>query len=767
MKGTMILVSCFLAATAFSQSVTIVSPSGGETFNAGQKVRIKWTSDAQITSVKVEYSYDNGAIWRGIAQSDYRDSGYLNWSVPHLKKKMDSVLVKITALSNDKEPAFDIENPPTDVTDGSFAILASAPDAYEPNDDFASAYRVSPGDSVVKNAKVFYNDKNFNPSGPSQIDTANSDWDYYKINLQEGSILTVSAFCDSEGQEELNPALCVFDSLHRPIASGKSMLRFNVAQSGNYYVQVFTLGYQWFTYGLSFTTDKFALLAPVGGETVVAGQEMTIRWQKCNAISNIMLEYSCDGAKTWNKIQNVTMPLDSASSASGSYTWIVPARKQSTNQAHVRTTLLYGIGNYDSIVSGEFTIQATPPDAYEPNNGFSSAYPIALGDSGVKNAWVYMNENAVMAEDTAELTPQHPVRDIGMRWNDTAHLDADVYKITLPAGKLISISMFPCFPSSRFGIIYGLCPPAIALFDDSEKEAALTYSGPESAHWGLNPEYQFETSRAGVYYIKILPEWLQTWSNYGLSIRTMTILSTQTSAIDTAAMQKTDGETYMASLSSEATNLQLNLTLDKKIPGSVTTSVLSPDEMPFAENTKMKVKAISIGAADTNFSASIKTAYISIPYSVSSLNGNPEKSLAVFWLNNATKQWTPVSSSIDTLKHQIVAHTTHFSIYGVFVNSNTAIGEPAAKLPAVAGIKAQFLPQKRSITVQFSLPRSAEARVLLYDIRGKCVGKTEVPGAGKSVSRLLWNIGGLSSGKYFLHLEAGPYHTEEAILIMN
>ncbi len=755
MKCNMIVLLCLMAATVFSQTITLVSPNGGETYHAGQTVDILWTHDEQISRVHVEYSYDNGTIWMGISD---QDSAHFYWTVPYMKKTMDHVLLRVTALT--------IDNPPSDVSDGSFTILASPPDAYEPNDDFASAYPIALGDSVVKNAKVFYNLKKFNPSGPEEMDSSNSDWDYYKIRVHEGKVLTVTAFCDSEGQRELNPFIALFDSSYQQLTCGKSGLQCKIPKSGIYYLQVLTSGYQWFTYGLSISPGEFELLTPFGGETVVAGQETHIGWLIAGSISGIILEYSCDNAKTWNKIQAVTMPLDSLSITSGRYMWTVPARKQSTNQALVRATFLSGIGNAASCVSGAFTIRATPPDAYEPNNDFAHAYPIAIGDSVVKNAWVFMNENAVIAEDTVPLSPQHPRKDLSKTWDDTLHLDADVYRISLPAGKLVTISMFPCFSSSRFGYTYGLCPPAIDVFNDSGKGVAFTYSGPDISGPYVNPEYQCAISRSGVYYIKILPPGLQSWANYGLSIKTMTILSTQTSAIDTAAMQKTNGDTYMTQLNSETTKLQLNLTFNKRIPGSITTSVLSPDELSFAENTTMKVKAVSIGATDTNFSKSITAADISIPYTLSSLNGNPQKSLAVFWLNNSTRQWTPVSSSVDTVKHEIIAHATHFSIYGVFVGSNTAIASIPAAAASVFGIKADFLSQKHGIAVRCMLPQAQTVKMRIFDIQGKCVGNGATRTAGSGNISMFWDVGTLGNGKYLCTIKAGAYQAQKTIVII-
>jgi hypothetical protein len=721
MKKTIIVILFFLTMQALPQSITLVSPNGGEIFTPGQIAKVEWTASSSTGFVKLEYSSDNGRSWQMAEQwsSDTISGAY--WIVPYLKHGADSALFKVAA--------YNVANM-TDVSNAPFVIRAPVPDAYEPNDDFVSAYQLTAlGELAVKNAMALGSEDSAN------FDTSKVDVDFYKMTLVGGKVVTISILPWPDTSQNgvyfhyTNAFINLYDQNKKMIASANSgsALSYAVSQSGVYYCKVAINSNpdMWSKYHLSIKQNDnnavVTLLSPNGGESYSAGQVVSIRWTKDTVIPAVALYYSRNNATTWNFI---------GYSDTGSYSWIVPPFKQRTDKASVKVVAANITNGPSDVSDGNFTIQASAPDAYEPNNNFPSAYSIGIGDSVVKNATV-IEESDSMGTDTAKM-------------------DEDFFKITLLTGTLATVSAI----TRTYG---GVTPSFYAPFSE------ISLYDPSGNFIGKGKgSLSHVISQSGVYFIKIAA-FPCTWLTYFLSVKVTTILSSQQSSIDTLAFQKTDS-VYTMKLITDTTKLNIDLTMNKKIQGSVTTMVLAPEDLALPSTGTVKVKAISI-CADSAFSSSIKTADIVIPYNVTDLNGNPETSLTALWLNDATNQWTPVSSSIDMVKKTIVVHTTHFSIYGVFVTSQTPVVF-APQSPSAFEIKANFLRQKQSVAVDFSLPQANNAELKIFDIRGKCVRRSECA-IGQGRSTVMWNLGALGSGKYFLNMKAGSYQAKDAILIIN
>jgi hypothetical protein len=226
---------------------------------------------------------------------------------------------------------------------------------------------------------------------------------------------------------------------------------------------------------------------------------------------------------------------------------------------------------------------------------------------------------------------------------------------------------------------------------------------------------------------------------------------------------------YRGRVIADTAKLTIDFALNRMGQGSITTMVLALNDCAPLPDEKAKVRAFAI--INNSLGLWVKTADIVIPYSLSDLNGYSEKGLAVAaqdWSSGQWDNWNQIPSSIDTVKHQIVAHMTDFSfvnIYQVYVKSNTGIGPIFANPLRAFGIAANFLKHKHSIAVHFTLPKAACAELRLYDIQGKCVRKC-IRAAGAGCSMLQWNLGSLCNGKYFMTIKAGAYDLKEAILIM-
>jgi len=80
-----------------AQPVIVVSPNGGENWEANSAQTIKWESTG-ISKVKIEYSLDNGLSWGIIAESIDASLGEYFWTTPDVKTPY--VMIRVGDASN-------------------------------------------------------------------------------------------------------------------------------------------------------------------------------------------------------------------------------------------------------------------------------------------------------------------------------------------------------------------------------------------------------------------------------------------------------------------------------------------------------------------------------------------------------------------------------------------------------------------------------------------------------------------------------------------
>ena len=92
------------------ESLTIISPNGGENWFVGGNHDITWTSSGTSGTVKIEYSTDSGSTWTDIVTST-DDDGTYSWTVPNTPS--DQCLIRVS----------DTDGDPSDVSDTVFSII--------------------------------------------------------------------------------------------------------------------------------------------------------------------------------------------------------------------------------------------------------------------------------------------------------------------------------------------------------------------------------------------------------------------------------------------------------------------------------------------------------------------------------------------------------------------------------------------------------------------------------------------------------------------
>jgi hypothetical protein len=94
-------------------SVTVTAPNGGESWAPGSVHAITWSS-ANVSSVKVEYSADNGTTWSTVAASVPASPASYSWTVP------------AATTTTGRARVSDLASATSDVSDAPFSI-ATAP----------------------------------------------------------------------------------------------------------------------------------------------------------------------------------------------------------------------------------------------------------------------------------------------------------------------------------------------------------------------------------------------------------------------------------------------------------------------------------------------------------------------------------------------------------------------------------------------------------------------------------------------------------------
>ena len=121
---------------------------------------------------------------------------------------------------------------------------------------------------------------------------------------------------------------------------------------GNYDLQVngWTVPYgpQEYFISYEFISDNVEITYPIGGEGLVPGEYLVIRWDAIDNNQNFTIEYSNNNGSTWNTISN------NVSSDLNHYVWTIP--NAITNQAKIRVSR----GNTISVSNEVFTIVDVP-----------------------------------------------------------------------------------------------------------------------------------------------------------------------------------------------------------------------------------------------------------------------------------------------------------------------------------------------------------------------------------------------------------------------
>ncbi|NIM11251.1 MAG: hypothetical protein GTO45_04600, partial [Candidatus Aminicenantes bacterium] len=298
-------------------TITLTSPKGGESWDAGSTHNITWISFSVGEFVKLELSIDGGSSWKDI-DARTRNDGTWDWTVPNIPSS--NCFIRVS----------DYSNPSVNGTNSSAFTLG----------EVTSIILTSPiGGSVWEAGST--HDITWTSSGVGEfvklelsIDGGSSWKDIDTRTRNDGTWEwtvpdTSSSNCYIRVSDYSNPSLN--DTNNR----------------------AFTIG----------EVASITLTSPNGGENWMGDSTQTITWTTSGTVDNVMIEYSIDNSSTWDTITALTQN-------DGTFLWTVP------NISSDKCMVKISDASYPRIsgTSGSVFSISEPPEIALSKTGFEFSY---------------------------------------------------------------------------------------------------------------------------------------------------------------------------------------------------------------------------------------------------------------------------------------------------------------------------------------------------------------------------------------------------------
>jgi hypothetical protein len=356
--------------------ITITSPNGGETLEAGSSHPITWTGTGTPEEVKIEYSTDNGTSWTTIvtaAPNNGANNSY-NWTIPGTPS--GDCLVRISGIDADEgesdisDTSFSIEPAPVititspnggeSLTAGSIheitwtctGSIAEVKIDYSIDDGTSWAYIVpaaaNNGDSGSYNwivpgtpsanclvriiggssdgAPSDVSDAVFSIISPSETVTVTSPNGGESLSVGSTHVITwtCSGSVDSVNIEySINNGTSWTGIISAAFNNGSFEWTVPDTPSGNCLVRISDTGGGSADVSdaafsiVSPSTAAITVTSPNGGENLSAGSTHEITWTGEGTVGDVNIEYSIDNGNSWTMIEL-------AAGNNSSYNWTVP-----------------------------------------------------------------------------------------------------------------------------------------------------------------------------------------------------------------------------------------------------------------------------------------------------------------------------------------------------------------------------------------------------------------------------------------------------------
>jgi len=381
--------------------ITVTSPNGGETIQAGNDVNITWTS-TNVGFVKIDYTTNNGAVWDTIVSSTPSIGRYTWHGVPSVNSSL--CRIKISNADGTGQP-FDISDNNFTITNLIVQTLKLTSPVGGEIWAAGTTQNITMTGSAVNFVKIEFTSNNgidWNTITSSTPWSGSYAWSLPNINSTQCKV-RISDAADGNPSDVSASTFVI-----NPIAA----ISVTAPNAGDVFVAGDPVNIKWTSTGvqnvkIEYTTDNGILntdwhslvdntpsnglyvtsfsvptnqyririseavngspmaysngvftispqpvrsvtvMSPNGGENWLVGATNEIRWTSTN-IDSVKIEYSIDGGADWNTIISSTP-------SNGLYNWVVPVTTYRSDICLIRISNTK-LGTPSDISDGNFSI---------------------------------------------------------------------------------------------------------------------------------------------------------------------------------------------------------------------------------------------------------------------------------------------------------------------------------------------------------------------------------------------------------------------------
>jgi hypothetical protein len=317
-----------------AQSISLISPNGGETYNGCSTAKIRWSQQTLSNTVYIDYSLDGGLNWiNALTKNNGKDGNdSINWNVPNINSTKARIRVRDanTLLARDSSSA-------------NFNIIADPLNGFTIN---------SPNGG-----------ESFSPGSVQTV-----SW------TTKGTVGTVSLQYTINGGASWSWLYDVNNNASYYIANSGSfnwLVPANLAISSKAMIRMYDVSKDCnIDYSDAFFTidnnPQITITAPANGASLYVGRAYNIVWTAFKLPTNsVIIDYSTDNGNTWKAIADSTY----SGSTGYQYSWAIPNELTTQGILRVSATRNKAIKHQISFKIATPVVTLIHPNGGESLNG--------------------------------------------------------------------------------------------------------------------------------------------------------------------------------------------------------------------------------------------------------------------------------------------------------------------------------------------------------------------------------------------------------------